>query len=475
MPKYIETHPEGFVFLVPELLKQYGKLVIEAPSTKDAAFLNSALNIFSFKSILFSPQFLLLERGGTDIDAQSTFAKMVEGSVDVLIVTPLSGKLKIPDIDSGEKMVLNRNSYYKISDIIGKIAGWGYKKVSIVREPGDFALRGDIIDIGLFSSGQGVRLEFFDEELENIHIFSTASQRNRKAVESATVPRLLFSSVLRNDWKTILEKKCRQLSMKELLETEELVQEGHFSTWDIYPLFCGDLTICDSFGGTFVRWERIKGEIFLEEQFIKFDGERNKRIREGHLLPFGAEASLSETKYPEIEVSSMFSSAEKIEKFRVNHLRIEESIMSEPALFFKKFNKEDSSLVFFSKPNETLFFVNEAEKNNVELLRLKHLPVEIKKGCSYIIEKKPWFDHSSILSILPINVLLVSSEMFHKHSSVETSVKESGNIVPEQKESFSLESLKEGEFVVHYNFGIGLYEGIKKVNSTDCLVLRYDR
>jgi len=476
MTRHIEIHPDGFAFLIVELFKQKGKLTIEAPDSRSGAFLKSALDAFSLKTVLFSPQFLLLERGGSDNDAQTAFSKIVEGDVDVLIVTPLSAKLKVPPVDSGEKIELKKNNYYKVSDIGSALSKWGYRNVPIVREPGDFAIRGDILDVGLFSSGHGARFEFFDEELENIYFFSTASQRNRKNTESVTIPRLLFSSVLRKDWKNILEFRSTNLSMKEILEIEELIVENHFSTWDIYPLFAGESSVSDAFNGTLIKWEETSGEVYLQEQLAKLDIERKKRSQEGLILPFDINFSFCETKPAEIFASSMLSSAEKIEKFRVKHLRLEEKLKTEPSSFFGKFCKDENCVIFFSKPNETNFFINEAEKSDIDLLQLKQLPLQIKKGYNYIVEQKPWFESSSILHFPDSGTYFVSSDFFKKHSSLETVKHEPDSInLPDQSESFNIETLQEGEFVVHYHFGIGIYEGIEKINETDCIVIKYDK
>ncbi len=475
MVRYIETHPEGFVFLVPELLKEYGRLIIEAPDSGQAAYLCSALNSFDFNSVLFSPQILLLERGGTDVDAQTAYSKVVEGIVDVLIVTSVSAGLKVPDFDTEEKLIVEKGKNYRISEMVKLLADWGYKKVSIVREPGDFALRGDILDVGLFASGKGVRIEFFDDEVEKIKVFSTASQRNIKDVEKTIVPRLLFSSVLRSDWKNVLEKNNRNLSMKEILEAEEAIGSGVFSSWDMFPLFSGDKTICDVFGGTFIKWEETKGENYLNEMMERFEKERNKRVEEGSFLPFALKASFGDVRTPDIKASAMFSSAGMIEKFRIHHVDLEEDLKTDVSAFFKKIKRGGNSLIFFSKPNEIDFFVNAAEENDVELLHVEKIPQTIEDESFFIVENKPWFDPSKVLSIPEKSVSLISSEILKKHASADIAEKDHMEYVPEQREFLNLETLAEGEFVVHYNFGIGVYEGIKKINSTDCIVLKYDR
>jgi transcription-repair coupling factor (superfamily II helicase) len=53
----------------------------------------------------------------------------------------------------------------------------GYNRVSTVREPGDYAVRGGIIDLYPPGTGDPVRLDFFGDTLESIRSFDAETQR----------------------------------------------------------------------------------------------------------------------------------------------------------------------------------------------------------------------------------------------------------------------------------------------------------
>ena len=61
------------------------------------------------------------------------------------------------------------------------ITGWlelnGFVRASTVREPGDYALRGGIIDLYPPGMAEPVRLDFFGDTLETIRSFDPESQR----------------------------------------------------------------------------------------------------------------------------------------------------------------------------------------------------------------------------------------------------------------------------------------------------------
>ncbi|MBI1322250.1 transcription-repair coupling factor [bacterium] len=60
----------------------------------------------------------------------------------------------------------------------------GFHRVDVVEVPGEFALRGGILDVFPFESPDPVRLEFFGDELESVRTFDVATQRTSGTLES---------------------------------------------------------------------------------------------------------------------------------------------------------------------------------------------------------------------------------------------------------------------------------------------------
>jgi transcription-repair coupling factor (superfamily II helicase) len=471
MTEFIETSPDAFPVITVDLFNKYGRLIVEMPNFKDASALFSALSAFRLKTLLFAPQFLLLERSGEEGDAQKAYAGM-SANPDVIVTTPLGGRLFLPD--NSAELNFKKNSYYKISDVAKSLAGLGYRKVQIVRDAGEFAVRGDIVDIGVFITGKGVRLEFFDEELENISLFWLSNQRNGKMLDEVSIPQLMFPEILRNDWQKVLEEKGEGLSTQQLLETEELVSSGTLPKWDIFPLIAGDGTIYSRFKAKTVRFEKLKAETYVEDDFNKIDTERKKRIEEGHFIPFEIKSCFSNEKREfDIEVSSFFSSAETIEKFLVTHKAVPQRLQGDPAFVINKLFKENGSLVVFVKPNEIDVLKEIGEKNDIPIVEIDSLPLKLDYDNVFLVDKKEWFAPDEIISLPDFGTAFLSSEIF-KLSVSKNKKREVKHEEYFENRIFELNSLKSGEFVVHYKFGIGVYEGTSVVNGTDCLVLRYE-
>ncbi|MGD9081151.1 MAG: transcription-repair coupling factor [Desulfobacterales bacterium] len=72
-------------------------------------------------------------------------------------------------------------------DLIAKLVSGGYVHASIVEEPGDFCVRGGIIDIYCPLYKDPLRIEFFGDTAESIRRFSAASQRTLQTLDEAIV------------------------------------------------------------------------------------------------------------------------------------------------------------------------------------------------------------------------------------------------------------------------------------------------
>jgi transcription-repair coupling factor (superfamily II helicase) len=72
-------------------------------------------------------------------------------------------------------------------DLIEKLVSGGYVHAAIVEEPGDFCVRGGIVDIYCPLYKDPLRIEFFGDTAESIRRFSAASQRTLQALDEAVV------------------------------------------------------------------------------------------------------------------------------------------------------------------------------------------------------------------------------------------------------------------------------------------------
>ncbi len=72
-------------------------------------------------------------------------------------------------------------------DLIAYLEKGGYEPVPLVREEGDFAKRGSIIDLFPPTYEHPVRIEFFGDQVYSIRLFDAVTQRSRKELEACTL------------------------------------------------------------------------------------------------------------------------------------------------------------------------------------------------------------------------------------------------------------------------------------------------
>ena len=87
----------------------------------------------------------------------------------------------------GRVLEIASGSEYAQELILDQALEWGYERVPMVSGPGDLAVRGDILDIFPPGYTRPVRLEFFGDSIEEMRIFDADTQRSRDHVDSLTL------------------------------------------------------------------------------------------------------------------------------------------------------------------------------------------------------------------------------------------------------------------------------------------------
>jgi len=71
--------------------------------------------------------------------------------------------------------------------VLDQALAWGYRRVGMVAQPGDLALRGDLLDLYAPGYENPVRLEFFGDTLENIRFFDVNTQRSVEEAREVSI------------------------------------------------------------------------------------------------------------------------------------------------------------------------------------------------------------------------------------------------------------------------------------------------
>ena len=88
-----------------------------------------------------------------------------------------------------EKLILHFRPGDRIalSELTRQLCQMGYERVGMVEGKGQFALRGSILDVYPPALSQGIRMEFFDDEIDSLREFDCISQRSLDSTEELTL------------------------------------------------------------------------------------------------------------------------------------------------------------------------------------------------------------------------------------------------------------------------------------------------
>ena len=170
------------------------------------------------------------------------------------------------------------------------LVGRGYNRAETVREPGEFAVRGGIVDIYPAGEGEPVRLDLFGDEVENIRRFDPATQRSgerlsqlclRPVGELALDPAAIAR--FRTGWRELFGPEAASDGIYQAVsEGRRFPGLEHF-----LPLFHDDLeTLFDYLPGVAVSFDHQADEALASRFEMVADHYEARRgpAREGELL-----------------------------------------------------------------------------------------------------------------------------------------------------------------------------------------------
>ncbi len=114
---------------------------------------------------------------------------LMQGNTRLQILTweALSQRTIPPQVLKKASFTIETGKEYSIDDLSQRLIASGYSRCSMVEGPGQFAVRGGILDIYSPASDRPVRAEFFGDELDTMGYFDTATQRRTENVQSIVI------------------------------------------------------------------------------------------------------------------------------------------------------------------------------------------------------------------------------------------------------------------------------------------------
>ena len=125
------------------------------------------------------------------VQRTSAIGKMLDHDGGQLFIVTYPSALEegIPEEDRIRQSILKLSVGDEISheSIVNALFGNGFERVDFVGEPGQFAIRGAIVDIFSYSCSDPYRISFFGDEIDSISFFDCNTQLSKEKVEDAEI------------------------------------------------------------------------------------------------------------------------------------------------------------------------------------------------------------------------------------------------------------------------------------------------
>ena len=107
-----------------------------------------------------------------------------------IIITDINGYLKkLPSINDFKNNIikLKIGTDIKLKNIVDNLYEIGYEKETLVTKPGEFGVRGFILDIFPLNEENPIRIEFFGDTIESIRYFEVESQKSLENIDEIEI------------------------------------------------------------------------------------------------------------------------------------------------------------------------------------------------------------------------------------------------------------------------------------------------
>jgi transcription-repair coupling factor (superfamily II helicase) len=178
--------------------------------------------------------------------------KIATGKASI-VVTPIAATAilqRSAEYYSDLARVLRRGESFDLDNLLEHLNTVGYASADVVEMPGQYALRGGILDVYSPEAERPVRIEFFGDEVDSIRRFDPTSQRSSNPIDEALLLPLTETPVTDQ----LLGAIHTRLSGKRIAGTNEEIVEAAVSSggvtvfpgWEFYaPVAGSDRTVFD--------------------------------------------------------------------------------------------------------------------------------------------------------------------------------------------------------------------------------------
>lgn len=479
-----------------------GQTLIIAASPVRAARLAGDLSFFIDKKIYVMPQeeetFFRYEAKNHDVLVERLrILKALCSGEDCIVIAPaLAAVKKLPPRRIYEEKVLKIQVGTELdtAEVKKQLSDMGYERYNIIDAQGQFAVRGDIIDIYTPDGALPYRIELFGNEVDAIRAFDPDTQRSLNNIESVEIypasqfvnDRDIFSRAadkIRKEYGRQIKKydKAGETDKKENLEkrlgyiTEYIEKVNNVQMLENYlHYFYDDMQYL---------WDYMTdGRIIADdpdriyEALDLRDAERREDFRvlleRGQAVPYDYRIfSHKEDLYRIYERENVYvltPFAKKIKGIET-FAELHNVVSRQPVVFngrldmlvaeLKSYIKKDYEITIVCSSSERVNNMREFLSREGLERKVSVKPGELTSGIDFPESRKVWISDADIFT-------------GSRHKKRKKRIKSENT---QQIKSFA--DIKKGDYIVHENHGIGRFMGIKQLTvngeKKDYLHIKY--
>ena len=372
----------------------------------------------------------------TAFDAQNiqlrteAISKLLDPSVKelVLITTPQAVTEKVISSSELKQNTLNVKvgEHISLSFLTEVLYEYNFERVDFVFQPGQFSIRGSIVDVFSFSSDVPYRIDFFGDEVETIRSFDLDSQLSVEQLKNVSiVPDLSIGNTESHERTCILDAIGDDCSI--WLENPEFISEIISQTYE--QAIVATKTA-----------EQLAAE--NSDNSIKLNINNFTTLKEWqNLLTKRRQINLITHNTPLPDNANI----------------IDFGIKAQP-LFKKNFDLLEDDIYYKSSDNYQVYVLSD---NSRQLERLNAILNERKRKLKYSEVKVAL--HEGFVDSIGLKCLYTDHQIFeryHKYVLRNDKMRSSQQIIT----LIELSQLNVGDYVVHVDHGIGIFGGLMTNN-----------
>ena len=410
-----------------------------------------------------------------------TLNKIQEMRTGIVVTTIEAALQKMISKKALYKNILN----FKVGEITNlenlkkKLTELGYVRCDLIEGRGQFSVRGGIVDISL-TEKEGVRIEFWGDEIDSIRYFNIVSQRSTENIEKITIYPA-HEYLLEKPIDEVISK-IRNTIYKDFLHNQieqdiETIKEGNY------------ISKCDRYFNAFYEEQETIVDYLTDKFLIIIDEEtkiKQRAINVNNDCQNIIQLLIEKEKIaPDAlkNICNFEQFEEKLDKKQIIYIEKFDNEVKKQAEKFNWIYKEKN----FVKSEIEIFFkeIYKDQEAKKKIYILADTKEKAKKICSLLNEKEILNKFEEKLNqtiigknnefIVTVSVGKLSSgfECFDTNQVVITSQE---LIEGEKRKTYKSSAFKEGEkvvyadlkigdYVVHKNYGIGIFIGVNTITA----------